>query len=64
MNDSLWSLDSMMVSLSSRSSFNCFIIFSLVVPVVTTMVLPRRSSTVVTFDDFNASILMPATKVV
>ena len=61
---SLWSLASRIVSFSTRSSFICRIIFSLVVPFVTTTVLPRRSSTLLMFDDFCASILMPATNVV
>ena len=52
------------MSFSTRSTLSALIIFSLVVPCVTTTVLPRRSSTPLTLDDFFASILMPATNVV
>ena len=64
MNDSPWSGDSMSVIRSTRSSFSVRIIFSLVVPLVTTTGLPRRSSIESTLADFLASILMPATNVV
>jgi hypothetical protein len=53
-----------MLIFSTRSSFSVFSIFSLVVPLVTTTRLPRRSSTELMPDDFFASILMPATNVV
>jgi len=63
LNDSPWSFDSMMLILSTRSSFSVRSIFSLSCRVTTTD-LPRRSSIESMSADFLASILMPATNVV